>query len=220
MHRISIRRVIKDTFSRPFQGREQWFLTCSSKITRAFHYTHIPIKLDLLNCAIKQILPTFNLYNKSKQCNMRKILAFSITLLFTFVSIQSCKQKSNPSDHESNTSELEAPKAKETPGFVHAVYFWLKKDNPELLKEFIEEGLPRLAEVPSIQSVAWGPPAGTPREVVDNSYDLAWIVNFATAEDQDAYQVDSLHKVFVKKYESLFEKVQIYDNTVSGYSLH
>lgn len=104
--------------------------------------------------------------------------------------------------------------SKATPGFTHAVYFWLKDDNPSLLEDFKKKGLPKLATVPSIQSVTWGPPAGTPRDVVDNSYDLAWIVNFANAADQDKYQVDPLHLEFVKLYEPLFEKVVVYDNIV------
>ena len=82
-------------------------------------------------------------------------------------------------------------------------------------KDFIENGLPALAKVPSIQSVSWGPPAGTPREVVDNSYDLAWIVNFASAEDEREYQVDPLHVEFVEKYKPIFDRVQVYDNIVN-----
>lgn len=101
-------------------------------------------------------------------------------------------------------------------GFVHAVYFWLKKNNPDLLKEFKEEGLPALAEVTSIKHVYWGPPAGTPREVVDNSYDLAWVVTFENAEEEKKYQVDPLHVKFVEKYSPLFQKVQVYDSVITN----
>lgn len=149
---------------------------------------------------------------------MRNLILLSFSLILLCSTLQSCKQKDNSSDQKAN---IDAPKTETkivSPGFVHAVYFWLKKDNPELVKEFIDEGLPKLAKVPSIQSVTWGPPAGTPREVVDNSYDLAWIVNFANAEDQDAYQVDPLHLEFVEKYKSIFDRVQVYDNTVSQFS--
>ena len=150
---------------------------------------------------------------------MKKSL--SIILLLSFIIIfQSCKQNEKSTDEEVVNHTKVEPRIAESPGFIHAVYFWLKKDNPELLKEFKTEGLPQLAKIPSIQSVAWGPPAGTPREVVDNSYDLAWIVNFATVEDQDEYQVDPLHLEFVEKYKSLFEKVQVYDNIVNFYTEH
>lgn len=102
------------------------------------------------------------------------------------------------------------------PGFMHVVYFWLKKDKPELLKEFKEKGLPKLATVSSIKNVYWGPPAGTPRDVVDNSYDISWIVTFDSVDEQDKYQVDPIHLEFVDTYKSLFEKVQVYDNVVEN----
>ena len=137
------------------------------------------------------------------------------TLLFF-----NCKPKA---PQEEKTAEVKTEQAvvdPVTPGFVHAVYFWLKKDNPELVEEFKTEALPKLAKISSIQSVYWGPPAGTPREVVDNTYDIAWIVNFENAEDQDAYQVDPLHVEFVEKYKSLFDKVQVYDNLVEQYQVN
>ncbi|MEM9545158.1 MAG: Dabb family protein [Bacteroidota bacterium] len=148
---------------------------------------------------------------------MRKITSFIPALLLILLTLNSCNQHRNKKAADSIAKiSAEVAKVKTvTPGFVHAVYFWLKDDNPELVDDFINNGLPQLAKVPSIQSVSWGPPAGTPREVVDNSYDMAWIVNFASSEDQDAYQVDSLHVVFVEKYKSIFERVQVYDNIVN-----
>ncbi len=139
-------------------------------------------------------------------------------LALVMLSLSSCDNtKSNQAPEATESSPIKEAIIKESqPGFVHAVYFWLKKDNPELLKEFIEVGLPQLAKVPSIKNVYWGPPAGTPRDVVDNSYDLSWIVMFNNAEDQDKYQVDPLHVEFVEKYKSLFEKVQVYDSLVNG----
>ncbi len=148
---------------------------------------------------------------------MNKLLILSISVILISASFQSCTPK-----EKTSTPQVENTVATETdeevkPGFIHAVYFWLKKDNPALLDEFINEGLPKLAKVPSIQSVAWGPPGGQPRDVVDNSYDLAWIVNFANAEDEGKYQVDPLHLEFVEKYKPLFERVQVYDNAVTHY---
>ena len=60
--------------------------------------------------------------------------------------------------------------------------------------------------------IVGGPPAGTDREVVDNSYDYAIIVEFENAEMHGAYQMDSLHNVFREKYGTYFEKLQIYDS--------
>lgn len=123
----------------------------------------------------------------------------------------------NPPAKKISTAEMDSTEVQNnTPGFIHTVYFWLKKDNPELLKEFKEKALPKLATVPSIKNVYWGAPAGTPRDVVDNSYDISWIVTFDNAAEQDKYQVDPIHLEFVEKYKSLFERVQVYDSVVEN----
>ena len=123
----------------------------------------------------------------------------------------------NPPAEKINTPETDSTVIQNNaPGFIHSVYFWLKEDDPDLLKEFKEKALPKLAEVPSIKNVYWGPPAGTPRDVVDNSYDISWIVTFDNAEEQDKYQVDPIHIAFVEKYKSLFERVQVYDSVVEN----
>ena len=145
---------------------------------------------------------------------MKNLLNSTLLLCLTVLIIQACAPKEKAQqDVVETTSQEKAIEVK--PGFVHAVYFWLDTANIEVVDEFINQGLPMLAEIPSIQSVSWGPPAGTPRNVVDNSYDLAWIVNFASSEDHDAYQVDSLHVAFVEKYKFIFKKVQVYDNVVN-----
>ncbi len=141
---------------------------------------------------------------------MKKISSIIICAL---LSATACNmQNGEKNKKEMNTIEMKAS----NPGFVHAVYFWLKKDNPVLLKEFKEVALPKLATVPSIKNVYWGPSAGTPREVVDNTYDMSWIVTFDSAAEQDEYQVDPIHLEFVKKYESLFDQVKVYDSIVEN----
>ncbi len=134
-------------------------------------------------------------------------------ILFTSLIHFSC----NSQPEKISTEEMESTEVQnKKPGFIHTVYFWLKKDNPSLLKEFKEKGLPKLATVSSIQNVYWGPPAGTPRDVVDNSYDISWIVTFDNAAEQDKYQVDPIHLEFVDLYKSLFERVQVYDTVVES----
>ncbi|MEM9918902.1 MAG: Dabb family protein [Bacteroidota bacterium] len=100
--------------------------------------------------------------------------------------------------------------------FIHTVFFWVKKDAPADLKASFEEGMKELAKTPSIYKLYYGPPAMTPREVVDNSYDYAWICHFKNKADHDAYQEDPIHLKFVDQYKDLWEKVQIYDNLVSN----
>lgn len=114
---------------------------------------------------------------------------------------------------EDNTMAPSAIDEKEQiqPTFVHTVFFWMKEDLTEEEAKFFEEGMEKLGQVPSIHSYKWGKPAGTPREVVDNSYTYAWIVDFKTSEDQDAYQVDPIHQKFIDESQHLWTKVQVYD---------
>ena len=99
--------------------------------------------------------------------------------------------------------------------FIHTVYFWFKEGVTDAQKEdFRINGMAALAKAPTIHKVFYGPPAGTPREVVDNSYDFAWICHFKNSEDQNAYQVEPIHLKFIADYKDIWERVQVYDNLV------
>jgi hypothetical protein len=143
---------------------------------------------------------------------MKKIL---LPLVVT-IAIFSCTNSQNPSSSELAHEEtklkgdVSGASAKEVT-FVHTVFFWMKEDLSAEEAKFFEEGMDELGRIPSILSYKWGKPAGTPRDVVDNSYTYAWIGEFATPEDQDAYQIDPLHKKFVEEAKDLWTKIQIYD---------
>lgn len=99
--------------------------------------------------------------------------------------------------------------------FIHTVFFWFKEGTTQADRAKFEQGMTQLGTCPTIESFRFGKPAGTPRAVVDNSYTYAWIVHFKTGADQDAYQVDPIHKEFIDLYQHLWERVQVYD-TVLG----
>jgi len=112
-------------------------------------------------------------------------------------------------------SDLATAQEDET-DFIHTVFFWYKDGVSEKDKAtFLNSALPELAKVESIHKLYYGPPAMTNREVVDNSYDIAWICHFKSAEDEAAYQVDPIHTAFVEQYNHLWKKVQVYDNLLS-----
>ena len=109
-----------------------------------------------------------------------------------------------------------AEPAKDETAFIHTVFFWMKETvTAEQKADFEKNGLGKLKACPQIYKVFYGPPAGTPREVVDNSYDYAWICHFKSKEDQDAYQTEPIHLKFVEDYKHLWERVQVYDNVLS-----
>lgn len=97
--------------------------------------------------------------------------------------------------------------------FVHTVFFWLKNPDNEAEKEqFVQGTRGFLSKVKVIKSVHLGAPAGTPREVVDNSYDVCLVVTFDTKEDQDIYQQHEAHLQYIEEYKQLWKRVQVYDS--------
>ncbi|MEO0469780.1 MAG: Dabb family protein [Bacteroidota bacterium] len=136
---------------------------------------------------------------------MNRFLFLSIAVL-----VFSCQTTEEHEIESPNPSTEIATEMKQA-GFIHTVFFWLKEGTSDAQKAAFEKGLEKLGTTPSIQSFYYGKPAGTPREVVDNSYDYAWVVHFANAADQDAYQVDPIHYAFIEDHQDIWEKVQVYD---------
>lgn len=135
--------------------------------------------------------------------------------LTAFVFTPSCNHEHTHEHIHDKASELlnehETEKEVVSPTFVHTVFFWMKEDLSDEEAKFFESELEKLGQCPTINSYKYGKPAGTPREVVDNSYGYAWIVDFATSEDQDAYQEEPIHLEFIDNCKDLWTRVQVYD---------
>ena len=103
------------------------------------------------------------------------------------------------------------------PAFLHTVHFWLKDDLSDNEKHDVLEGIRALAESPNVSRLSVRVPAGTPREVVDNSYDFQLVCEFDSQELHDAYQSadDAAHQNFIKHYKQYWTKVLIYDSVRS-----
>ena len=107
--------------------------------------------------------------------------------------------------------KMDAPK----PGLIHSVFFWLKADLTDEQKAKFKAGVKSLGAISHIQTFYIGPAADTEeRGVVDNTYDMALINQFAKPEDQMAYQIDPIHLKFVADCKDLWTKVVVYDNLV------
>lgn len=103
--------------------------------------------------------------------------------------------------------------------FYHCVHFWLKdehKSGPAF--ERVLEGVRSLADSPNMESCRVGVPAGTPREVVDNSYDIQLLAIFPDKAAHDRYQSaeDAVHQNFVDNFKDRWTKVLIYDSLEPG----
>ena len=98
--------------------------------------------------------------------------------------------------------------------FNHTVHFWLKPDTTDAQRAEFVAGLKALADSPNVASVSARKPAGTPREVVDNSYDYQLFVTFKDSAAHEAYQSadDAAHQRFIDSFKPLFDRVLIYDS--------
>ncbi|HEY3328937.1 MAG TPA: Dabb family protein [Capsulimonadaceae bacterium] len=103
----------------------------------------------------------------------------------------------------------------ETPtGFYHNVYFWAA-DASAAAK--IAEGCAKhLAGIPGVLRLNLGKPAGTDRAVVDNSYGVALLVEFADRAAHDVYQDHADHHAFIDECKAYWTKVQVYDSLPFG----
>lgn len=94
----------------------------------------------------------------------------------------------------------------------HNVYFWLDESLSDEQKQEFEGGLAALAEIDVVDSGTFGTAAGTPeRPVTQNTFDYALVLEFASLEQHNAYQVHDDHHVFVDRFSPWFREVQVFD---------
>ena len=95
--------------------------------------------------------------------------------------------------------------------FVHHVFFWLVNSGEEKDRDALVAGLKKLSGTKIIKQFHIGLPANTNRDVIERSYDVSWLLIFDTAAEQDSYQSDPDHLLFVKECSHLWKKVVVYD---------
>ncbi|MBK9935061.1 MAG: Dabb family protein [Cytophagaceae bacterium] len=95
--------------------------------------------------------------------------------------------------------------------FIHHVYFYLKENN-QVNREKLIEGLTKLSKVPTIKSFHIGLPASTNRSVIVRDYSVSWMCFFENLEEEEIYQKHLIHLKFVEDYSYLWEKVNVYDS--------
>jgi hypothetical protein len=95
---------------------------------------------------------------------------------------------------------------------LHVVLFWLKPDTPASERAAIPtEMAAKAAAIDGLDAVWCGAPAGTPRDVVDNSYDLMLVMRFRDAAAAKAWDDDAIHLALVARFKPHFAKVVVYD---------
>jgi hypothetical protein len=96
--------------------------------------------------------------------------------------------------------------------FIHHVYFWLQPGTPAAARDqLLQDGRSLLGGVPGVRQIWLGRPAMTPREVVDNSYDVGLCVILDDSAAHDVYQTHPLHLEFIARNKAHWERVRVYD---------
>lgn len=98
--------------------------------------------------------------------------------------------------------------------FHHTVHFWLRDDLTDAQRSNFIAAVKALGKSPHVATCRVGLPAGTDREVVDNSYDVQLLCTFDTPADHDAYESpeDETHARFIDTYSTFWTRVLIYDS--------
>ncbi|MDH3584337.1 MAG: Dabb family protein [Phycisphaerae bacterium] len=97
--------------------------------------------------------------------------------------------------------------------FYHCVHFWLVEGLAEDQRRDFVQALHGLGECETVRSCRVARPAGTPRDVVDNSYDYQLLLSFDDVTGQDVYQdSDPRHHKFIEDFKTFWTRVLIYDS--------
>ncbi len=96
--------------------------------------------------------------------------------------------------------------SKQEPGFMHIVFFWYDQDANTFQKQQLSDDcLAYLAKVKTVRKLEIGNPAGTPRDVVDNSYGLCLVVHFDDKEGHEYYQKAAEHLEFIERNKNVWD---------------
>ena len=96
--------------------------------------------------------------------------------------------------------------------FSHIVIFWTDPTQPDATQELLAGCDEYLKSIPGVLHYHAGMMVPSERPVVDQSYQVALNVVFASKQAQDEYQVHPQHLEFIDKvFKRVCRKVLVYD---------
>lgn len=126
---------------------------------------------------------------------MKKLFCSTIVLIMLISCVEEQKQTTNFD-----------------PSFVHVVYFWLKDPANMEDRKALETSLYKFMRNSKYAKTKFiGIPPKASRDVVDDSFAYNLVLTFASAEEQELYQKEEAHLLFIEESEDLWEKVVVYD---------
>jgi hypothetical protein len=96
--------------------------------------------------------------------------------------------------------------------FSHVVIFWTDPAQADAADKVITGGNKFLKNIPGLTCFHIGKMVGSPRPVVDQTYQVALNTVFASKQAQDDYQVHPQHLEFIAQcVKPLVKKITVYD---------
>lgn len=96
--------------------------------------------------------------------------------------------------------------------FIHTVYFYMKPEATDAHRDqLLRDCREILSRISTVKQLWAGVPAGTPRDVVDNSYGVSITVLFDDTAGYDVYETAPLHIEFIERNKANWSRVQVYD---------
>jgi len=97
--------------------------------------------------------------------------------------------------------------------FAHTVFFWLKNPDNQNDRENFEKSIKKfINQSIFIKTKHLGVPAATNRDVIDATYTYSLLLTFENKAQQDKYQDEPAHKIFIAESSGLWNKVIVYDS--------
>lgn len=95
---------------------------------------------------------------------------------------------------------------------MHQAFFWLHDPADMKARDALIAGLRTLKAIPQVHALRITVPAATEaRDVVDSSWSVCETMEFASLEDQAAYQPHPIHRAFIAECGHLWSRVVVYD---------
>ena len=95
--------------------------------------------------------------------------------------------------------------------FSHIVIFWTRPEIADAADQLVAGAEQYLRPIPGTLAFHVGKMVPSHRAVVDQSYQVALNLVFASKQDQDAYQAHPLHLEFVAKISPVWQRIAVYD---------
>ena len=97
--------------------------------------------------------------------------------------------------------------------FIHTVYFYISPGaSQDARAQLLRDCREYLGKIEVVRHLWAGVPAMTPRDVVDNTYGVGLTVVLDDTKGHDVYQEHPLHKEFIARNKTTWNRVQIYDH--------